>query len=84
MGKGRDKRKREAKELNQLTMEVARAEAKVLATLSGSDPPSLGEPDAPVAAPLKPKPHIRSGAIAVPEPEPDDGFLTVNPKVISK
>ena len=33
---------------------------------------------------LKPKPHIRSGAIAVPEPEPEDGLLTVNPKLISK
>jgi hypothetical protein len=82
MGKGRDKRKRkakEAKELDQLMFDVV-----ARATLSGSDPPTLGEPGSPVPAPLKPKPHIRSGAIAVPEPEPDDGFLTVSPKVISK
>jgi hypothetical protein len=82
MGKSRDKRKRktkDAKELDQLMFDVfARA------TLSGSNPPTLGEPASSVPAPLKPKPHIRSGAIAVPEPEPDDGFLTANPKVISK
>jgi len=80
MGKGRDKRRREAKELNQLTIDVG-THAHAAA---GSDPPTLGEPVSPVPSPLKPKPHIRSGAIAVPEPEPDDGFLTVNPKVISK
>jgi hypothetical protein len=87
MGKGRDKRKgkakeakaKEAKELDQLMFDVL-----ARATLSGSDPPTLGEPASPVPAPLKPKPYIRSGAIAVPEPEPEDGFLTVNPKVISK
>ena len=33
---------------------------------------SSGEPDAPVRAPLKPKPHLRSGAIALPEPEPEE------------
>jgi len=82
MGKSRDKRKRktkDAKELDQLMFDVL-----ARATLSGSDPPTLGESASPVPAPLKPKPHIRSGAIAVPEPEPGDGFLTVNPKVISK
>jgi hypothetical protein len=82
MGKGRDKRKgkaKEAKELDQLMFDVL-----ARATLSGSDPPTLGEPASPVPAPLKPKPHVRSGEIAVPEPEPEDGFLTVNPKVISK
>ena len=34
-------------------------------------PPTPGEPDVPVPAPLKPQPNIRSGAIALPEPEPD-------------
>ena|SRR5271165_1358567 len=59
----------------------------LLAAHAGSDPPPiLGEPDTPVRAPLKPKPHLRSGAIALlePEPEPEDAFLTVNPKPISK
>jgi hypothetical protein len=82
MGKGRDKRRREAKELNQLTIDVgthAYAEAS-----TGSDPPTLGGPDVPVRGPLKPKPHIRSGAIAVPQPEPENAFLTVDPKSISK
>jgi hypothetical protein len=82
MGKSRDKRKRktkDAKELDQLMFDVL-----ARATLSGSEPPTLGEPASPVPAPLRPKPHVRSGAIAVPEPEPEDGFLTVNPKVISK
>jgi len=82
MGKGRDKRRREAKELNELTIDVgthASAEAS-----AGSDPPTLGDPDVPARAPLKPKPHIRSGAIAVPEPQPKDAFLTVNPKLTSK
>jgi hypothetical protein len=55
-GPGSAKRRREVKELNQLMMDVvARAYAKV-----GSDPAILGEPDVPVRAPLKPKPHIRS------------------------
>jgi hypothetical protein len=85
MGKGRDKRRRKAKKQNQRTRdEVAHAYAEALATLSGSDPPILGEPDIPVRTPLKPKPHIRSGTMAVPEPEPEDAFLTVNPKLISK
>jgi hypothetical protein len=58
---------------------------KSLAARAGSDPPPiLGEPDAPVRAPLRPKPHLRSGAIALPEPEPEDAFFTVNPKSISK
>ena len=78
MGKSRDKRRREAKELNELTIDVgSHASAEALA---GSDPPTLGDPDVPVRAPLKPKPHIRSGAIAVPQPEPEDASLTANPK----
>ena len=86
MGKGRDKRKRKSKKQNQRTRdEVARAYSDALATLRSNDPPILGEPDAPVYAPLKPKPHVRSGAIAaIPEPEPEDIFEVVEPKVISK
>jgi len=58
---------------------------KSLAARAGIDPPpTLGEPDTPVRAPLRPKPHLRSGAIALREPEPEDAFFTVNPKSISE
>jgi hypothetical protein len=50
----------------------------------GAQPPILGESDPLVRAPLKPKPHLRSGAIALPEPEPEDAVLTVNPRSVSK
>jgi len=33
---------------------------------------SSDEPDTPVLAPLKPKPNLRSGAVALPEPEPEE------------
>jgi hypothetical protein len=80
MGKGRDKRRREAEELSQLTIDVG-THAHAAA---GSDPPTLGGPDVPVNAPLKPKPHIRSGAIAVPEPEPEDSFFVLKANVLPK
>ena len=63
----------------------AKLPPKYFAARAGSDPPPiLGEPDAPVRAPLKPKPHLRSGAIALLEPEPEYAFLTVIAKLISK
>jgi hypothetical protein len=63
----------------------ARLSPKRLAARAGSDPPPiLGEPDSPVRAPLRPKPHLRSGAIALREPEPEDAFITVHPRSISK
>ena len=63
----------------------ARLSSKYLAAPAGSDPPPiLGEPDSPVPAPLKPKPHLRSGAVALREPEPDDAFLIVSPRPRSK
>jgi MraZ protein len=44
-----------------------------------------GGSDAPVRAPLKPKPHLRSGAIALPEPtRPDDAFTEIRAIRISK
>jgi hypothetical protein len=49
-----------------------------------SDPPVLGEPDAPIYAPLRPKPNLRSGAIALPQPESEDAFMTLEPRRISK
>lgn len=33
-----------------------------------SDPGAPNEPDAPIGAPIKPRPHQNSGAIALPEP----------------
>jgi hypothetical protein len=33
---------------------------------------SSDEPDAPVRTPLKPKPNLRSGGVALPEPEPEN------------
>jgi hypothetical protein len=77
-------------------MEIGRAERadaerramlsrKYLAARAGSDPPPiLGEPDSLVPAPLRPKPHLRSGAIALREPEPEDAFLIVSPRPRSK
>jgi len=66
MRKRRDKRKRKAKELatelNQLTIDVG-------TWVPGNGPSTLGEPDVGVRAPQKPNPHIRPGAIAVPEPD---------------
>ena len=80
-----DKRRREAEELNQLTMdEVARAYAEAEARLPRRDPPAHGEPDAPVNAPLKPKPNLRSGAIALPEPEPDGALSVVKSPILPK
>jgi hypothetical protein len=58
---------------------------KFLAARAGSDPPpTLGAPDTPVRAPLKPKPHFRSGAIALREPELEDAFFTVSPRSLLK
>ena len=90
MGKGRDKRRRKAKQLGQRTKEeeeVVRAiEAEVAQRMrkrGGSRPridPALGEPDALVSAPLKPRPNRRSGAIAMPEPEPENEFILLKPR----
>ena len=83
MGKGRDKRrgKAELDELNELTFRV---HAGSMAKLSGSDPPNPSETDAPVNASPKPKPHLRSGGIASPEPESKDAFQALEPKRTSK
>jgi hypothetical protein len=74
MGKGRDKRKRKAKKKDNQMRGVARA----IPEPSG-DPPISGEPDAPVLTPLKPKPHLRSGAVAIPEPEPESSLASIAP-----
>jgi hypothetical protein len=79
MGKGRDKRKRKAKK-DQRTVHTAPAKAELglVKARPNLDPPMLGEPDAPVPAPLKPRPHLRSGAIAISEPEPEKELVLVS------
>lgn len=73
MGKGPDKRRRRPKKQREsLTEELNRITFETLERLSASDPPTLDEPDAPVFAPLKPRPNLRSGSVAVPEPEPEE------------
>jgi hypothetical protein len=67
MGKGRDKRRR-----NKRKDEVR---------IYKSEPSGGGfldpfDPNAPVRAPLKPKPSLRSGAIALPEPDAHEPFIT--------
>lgn len=74
MGKGRDKRRRKAKNRDLQTRGATRAIAE-----PSSDPPIPGEPDAAVPAPLKPKPHLGAGSIAIPEPEPEDELVVVSP-----
>ncbi len=63
----------------------AKLSPKSLAARAGSDPPPiLGEPDSLVPVPVKPKPHLRSGAIALREPEPGDAFSVLSPRPRSK
>jgi hypothetical protein len=37
-----------------------------------NDPGAPNEPDAPIGAPIQPRPHLNSGAIALPEPDNPD------------
>ena len=82
MGKGRDKRRRKTKK-----NETNKPHQKPVPVVSSSpdDSPSLGDPDALVYAPLKPKPTPRSGAVAMPEPhDGEDAFAAIAPPRISK
>jgi hypothetical protein len=54
------------------------------ARLPRRDPPALDDPDAPVNAPLKPKLNLRSGAIALPEPAPEDALSVVKAPISPK
>ena len=67
MGKGRDKRRRRIKGKEEV--HIAKSEP-----LSG-EPFGPFDPYAPVLSPLKPKPSLRSGAIALPEPEEPEPFV---------
>ena len=71
MGSGHDKKKRRAKREASRGLEAARRdEARALQAVRSSSPPEpdAGDLEAMVGAPLKPKPHLRSGAVALPEP----------------
>jgi hypothetical protein len=61
MAKGRDKRRRVTNRKKEIPVRKA--------TALPDDSPNAGDPDALVYAPLKPKPHSSSGAMALPEPE---------------
>ncbi len=94
MGKGRDKRRRKARQSEAAKNQAA---AKVLEEVSAAyddaeralkmkrhDPPNPPVPEAPVPVPLKPKPHLRSGAIALPEPHDSDSApFEVRPRRMS-
>ena len=67
MGKGRDKQRR-----NKRKDEVRIYKSEP----SGSGFLDPFDPYAPVRAPLKPKPSLRSGAIALPEPDEPEPFIT--------
>jgi hypothetical protein len=73
MAKRRGKKRRNAsKQSQRITGELNRLCLEPVARLLDSEPPILGEPDVPVYSPLKPRPNLRSGAIALPEPEPEE------------
>jgi hypothetical protein len=38
-------------------------------TSENIDPSAPNEPDAPIGTPIQPRPHLNSGAIALPEPD---------------
>jgi hypothetical protein len=65
MGKGRDKRKRTEK----------RKQGASGAQSQPGDSPA-GDPEAHVRSPLKPKPGLLSGAVALPEPEEQEERFT--------
>jgi hypothetical protein len=50
---------------------AAQEELQRATGIAGGEP-SSNHPGAPVRAPLKPKPNLRSGAVALPEPEPEE------------
>jgi len=75
MAKGRDKRRRIAKRKEQQHLRAI--DRRATETMSDEPPNSLGDFDSLVPVPLKPRPHSRSGAIALPEPPEleEDGAL---------
>jgi hypothetical protein len=80
----RERTQRDRAERTDVVSLLARAPLDAPTGAGGGLPPIRGETDPLVLSPLKPRPHPRSGAIALPEPEPEDAFLTVNPKLVPK
>ena len=83
MGRGRDKRRRLAKKDAARVLEAAKRDAaRVMKVVSRPpDQPDAGDHDAMVGVPLKPRPYLRSGAVAVPEPtEFDEEIRTESPR----
>jgi hypothetical protein len=70
MAKGRDKRKRAAKRRQSADRPISEAHP--------GDLPSI-DPEAFVRVLLKPKPHLSSGAVALPEPEEVEEEITIQP-----
>ena len=77
MGSGRDNRRRLAKKDAARLLEAAKRDAaRVMKVVSRPpDQPEAGDHDAMVGAPLKPKPYLRSGGVAVPELGEFDGEM---------
>jgi hypothetical protein len=94
VGKGGDMRRRKEKQHEAKNRTAAKVRAEVSAAyddaeralkMKRDDPPNSIAPDAPVPAPLKPKPHLRPGAIALPEPHDSDNALSeIRPRRMSK
>lgn len=80
----RERAEHERTERADVSSLLARAWRDISPRGRGDAPPILGETDPLARSPLKPKPHIRSGAIALPEPETEHASLTVTTKLVPK
>jgi hypothetical protein len=76
MGKGRDKRRRKVKQAESrgIVLSPLRSPGDVAPPADSASPL---DPDAPVPAPIKPRPHSRSGAVAIPEPTETENALVL-------
>jgi hypothetical protein len=76
MGKGRDRRKR-------IEKRKLAAKAPIPLPSTGDQPPpndpSARDPEARVRSPLRPKPGLLSGAIALPEPDEEERSVSAAP-----
>ena len=76
MGKGRDKRRRKTKHAE--SRGIVQGPVRSPGDLPPpADSASTMDPDAPVPAPIKPRPDFRSGAVAIPEPDEPDITLVI-------
>jgi hypothetical protein len=69
MAKGRDRRKRAAKRKNAAVVREAEGPRPSNHPLKRAEDPPAVDPMAPVRAPLRPRPHLSFGAVALPQPE---------------